>query len=404
MSTKDKNTIVKAINEIYNNFQVTGLGSNNLTARQWSSIVKSQELPLTFYTNWDNKGEIPTKYGSGIIIPGLDAAYKFILHIGNDGGDAKNYYVGILYIPYDSNEPYRLTWEKIITDKKLSELISNPNLLINPDFKINQRKHSSYTAGKYTVDRWYCVSGKMEIDSNGKVSFLRDDANNWGLYYHIFESLEPFCNKTVTVSFQEDNGVIYSRTFDIPDLKVVQYDSPQVEGYNFNVDLYRDTSNNPHFSLRIFTNKRDDVTSCSMNWIKMEYGSMATMYIPPNPTEELIKCKRYYNKIDSNRFGYTFNDKAKISVSEEARIMRVTPTLRLENEISGETVDLTICPIGKDSGYNIGVSSPQSLIYNKYSDMIIIQDPIIKGEIISNSMVQVLLDSECYFELDAEIY
>ena len=31
---------------------------------------------------------------------------------------------------------------------------SNPNLLINPDFRINQRGQAEYTSG-YTVDRWY---------------------------------------------------------------------------------------------------------------------------------------------------------------------------------------------------------------------------------------------------------
>ena len=46
----------------------------------------------------------------------------------------------------------------------LGKKFSNPNLLINPDFKINQRGETSYTSevahtikNVYSVDRWYCM-------------------------------------------------------------------------------------------------------------------------------------------------------------------------------------------------------------------------------------------------------
>lgn len=36
----------------------------------------------------------------------------------------------------------------------LGTKFSNPNLLINPDFKINQRGATSYEKQGYSVDRW----------------------------------------------------------------------------------------------------------------------------------------------------------------------------------------------------------------------------------------------------------
>ena len=43
---------------------------------------------------------------------------------------------------------------------------SNPNLLINPDFRINQRGLTEYTDSGYTVDRWSMTSGAMKVSIN----------------------------------------------------------------------------------------------------------------------------------------------------------------------------------------------------------------------------------------------
>lgn len=48
--------------------------------------------------------------------------------------------------------------------ESLLNSLSNPNLLINGDFKINQRRQSSYTNG-YTVDRWITRSDAEFLDS-----------------------------------------------------------------------------------------------------------------------------------------------------------------------------------------------------------------------------------------------
>ena len=52
------------------------------------------------------------------------------------------------------------------------DTFSNPNLLINPDFKINQRAKSTYssTGAGCTVDRWVGTNVKTVVNSDGTVS------------------------------------------------------------------------------------------------------------------------------------------------------------------------------------------------------------------------------------------
>lgn len=63
----------------------------------------------------------------------------------------------------------------------LGTKFSNPNLLINPDFKINQRKASSYTSG-YTVDRWRISNSTL----NATTMTLSNSNSTGGNFFTIF--------------------------------------------------------------------------------------------------------------------------------------------------------------------------------------------------------------------------
>ena len=54
----------------------------------------------------------------------------------------------------------------------LGTKFSNPNLLINPDFKINQRGKSTYssTGAGATVDRWLGTNAKTVVNSDNTVT------------------------------------------------------------------------------------------------------------------------------------------------------------------------------------------------------------------------------------------
>ena len=127
--------------------------------------------------------------------------------------------------------------------------VSNPNLLINPDFKINQRNASGTFSetGKYFVDRWRLVSGTVTVNTDGAIT----------LNGSICQPLENAVGDNVTASVSAGTAV------------------------------YDDTT-------KTFTiTGNGDVIS----WAKLEYGSVNTPFVTPDISDEMAKCLRYYETI-----------------------------------------------------------------------------------------------------------
>ena len=170
----------------------------------------------------------------------------------------------------------------------------NPNLLINPDFAINQRGQSTYTgisAYTYTVDRW-CI-WKYNCDNYGTVT-VNDDGSlavdgtlgaDDAILTQTLEYGAALVGKTVTLSLEvsEINGRI-----SIQQHKNVQstlnISSPGVHKITFDWD----TSSN-----RIVINNTN-CTHYTVKWVKLELGGAATPFMPPDPALELLKSQRYY--------------------------------------------------------------------------------------------------------------
>ena len=136
----------------------------------------------------------------------------------------------------------------------LSNRMLNPNLLINPDFKINQRGKSGTFSetGKYFVDRWKLVSGTVTINSNGTLTLNGSICQN-------FET--PFdTNVTASVSA----GTITA--------DVVHDNTGEAYVYSVTISAEGET----------------------ISWAKLEMGSNATPFSSPDPATELLKCQRYY--------------------------------------------------------------------------------------------------------------
>lgn len=142
------------------------------------------------------------------------------------------------------------------------ELSIGENLLINSDFKINQRNSTGYEVSYhqgtpimasqlYTVDRWRIITGKVTI-SNGVVTL------NGTLAQYLENSIGSDYTATVSVN----NGTASAN--------------------------YDDTT-------KTFTIVGENAV---LNWAKLEYGKTATPFVPPEPATELVKCQRYYQVVD----------------------------------------------------------------------------------------------------------
>ena len=165
--------------------------------------------------------------------------------------------------------------------KSAEELIqSNPNLLLNPDFKINQRGRTEYSGYTSTVDRWEkTTAGIVTIDSDGVT--LNNTGGTAAMYWGQVLSLN-LANVPVSLSACDSDGNIYSISGIAPEksknpLKLLISDIGSFY-VDLNVDHYE-------FFFQVKAGK-----SIKIKWAKLEYGHIVTSFIPPNPIEEALKC------------------------------------------------------------------------------------------------------------------
>ncbi|MBP0956986.1 MAG: hypothetical protein J5997_06440, partial [Oscillospiraceae bacterium] len=88
--------------------------------------------------------------------------------------------------------------------EEVKKRTANPNLLINPDFRINQRGISGTFSdtGKYFVDRWRLVSGAVTVNSDGTLT----------LNGSICQPLENAVGANVTASVSAGTAVYDNTT------------------------------------------------------------------------------------------------------------------------------------------------------------------------------------------------
>lgn len=181
-----------------------------------------------------------------------------------------------------------------------NEIASNPNLLDNPDFAINQRGGTSYSVDGYTVDRWQIIASSKLTLHDGYITFESTVDKAVVPLYQKCENPTALSGKTVVLSFDYD-------------LKT--------EGAWISVQAITNGSWNPYLPVQ-FNNTGRSVKSTVINLpdnltdlrvvlvihgtdeaplaavdiygAKLELGKIATPIIPADPATELAKCQRYY--------------------------------------------------------------------------------------------------------------
>ena len=173
----------------------------------------------------------------------------------------------------------------------------NPNLLINPDFLVNQRGQNEYSSG-YTVDGWYIEGNKCSVrpsvDGILITSAINVDSNSHAFWQKIENPLAPG-KYTLSLNVLEVSGVWSARIRTVNasgDYVDSYYTSAFREGVNkVSVDL----SEGEYISaVSVGFNKGTEAgNSLKLTWVKLEAGSAATPFVPPDPATELAKCQRY---------------------------------------------------------------------------------------------------------------
>ena len=213
-------------------------------------------------------------------------------------------------------------------------IISNPNLLINGDFKVNQRGKTSYThTGEaygytYFVDRWFAW-GENPFTFDVSTKTLTPNTSNTGnsLLSQWIEDVSGILGKTITYSVST-NGTIYSKTLNIP---TTLSNNVSLGELPTSFGKLRVWSNNNRLRFDIIVSYNQSIV---LNYAKVEIGSVATSFSPRPYAEELAMCQRYYqniNTISSLLYARTTDQlRAMINFKTE---MRTTPTLTQLNTI-----------------------------------------------------------------------
>lgn len=175
---------------------------------------------------------------------------------------------------------------------------SNANLLINPDLSINQRGQTEYTQrNACTVDGWKLHASDGTVFNAGEKTVSIPQNNN-AAWYGIVQTVEnELLGKTVTLSAEVETDVdIYAR---ITYANSTNADFTKLipAGYNGVVTLTADIPKNAAGPFGVQLTNRNSPTAggqYKIGWVKLEFGSVATPFVQPEPVLELLKCQRYY--------------------------------------------------------------------------------------------------------------
>lgn len=178
--------------------------------------------------------------------------------------------------------------------------LSNPNLLLNPNFAINQRGQKDYTGNGYTVDAWRGgqAQAKVSVRDNGITLSFSEAISGAGIAVQQKIDIDPLklIGKTISISakissviskywycrirYANSSGVYNGElSADITESGVVSASGVVPE--NTASMMFQ-------FLTRTGVSIRDSLT---VEWAKVELGAVATEFIPPLVSEELVKCK-----------------------------------------------------------------------------------------------------------------
>ena len=180
----------------------------------------------------------------------------------------------------------------------ISTTYSNSNLLINGDFKVNQRGQTSYTGNnKYTADRWQQGSGTFDYSTK-----TWTPSTQYSGFVQKIEDIDKFKGQTITLSVKT-TGCSTSGVFDllINDGSNHRTGTPVASGFS-GVKTFTYTVPQSATQLRIGliylgTSTTDNI---SIDWVKAEIGSITTPFSPRPYAEELALCQRYYQRFNTS--------------------------------------------------------------------------------------------------------
>ena len=257
----------------------------------------------------------------------------------------------------------------------IAERFSNPNLLLNSNFEVDQRGRGTYTNNTtkptYTLDRWMSINTEVVYNVDGTAiitSLATTDTSAW--FKQILEhAINDTCTLSCNITAVTGNAYLYNQT---KGKKIVK-------GLN-TVTLS---------SLKEASIELKQGASITIEWIKLEKGSKATAYVAPNYANELQKCMMYYNVVNTPLNGY-FTTQMYLGCEVLAN-MRTKPTIKCVG---------SFWVYYYNGNVKYKFSDIRTIEVSKYSEITLLSAPL--GVAIQN--MTAIFDEGSYIELDAEVY
>ena len=270
----------------------------------------------------------------------------------------------------------------------------NPNLLINGDFRVNQRGKELYTATGtswiYTADRWRMYNVNNTFNATTKTIKLKGTTT----FEQSLEDYKAVAGKTVTLSAKINslNGSAFK-------LFIVKGGVGEVVGNvisSTGIVSFTTTIDANITSLRVgIKNTSSDTATFNeivVDYFKLEIGSVATAFSPRPYAEEFAMCQRYFQ-----RYNFALNMPLPIGVGRNSTTISInfmTPKLRTNPTFkTGGTVKILNSPS----------TTGLTLVANQYYDgcyrMFVNTSNITEG-----GGYCLAGETTGYYELDAEIY
>ena len=216
--------------------------------------------------------------------------------------------------------------------------ISNPNILHNPWFTVNQRGVSSVnTGGAFIADRWKVASeipnflvtrtsdGYLDVDnSEATSSYTAIYQKRTTKYINSLDGMK------ITASVMFSDGSIKSGTvtFDHTTNKNYYSDDEISLGYSSPTILGLNVKAGHHLTIKA---------------LKLEVGELSTLHLDPRPeyAVELAKCQRYFQRLMNESAGRQNIGIAIATSATSARwIVALPANMRTEPTLSASLIGL----------------------------------------------------------------
>lgn len=178
---------------------------------------------------------------------------------------------------------------------KINNIISNPNLLDNPWFTVNQRGFSSGYGTNYLVDRWKGATGTTNayaVNSDKSIKITRNYSGDGRIIAQIFENELQAGTYTISVLANGQSDVPIS-------ISLRDASDSNINGISFVLDgtkkIMSATVNIESAAKIISVGLGQVGASADIYAIKLERGTASTLAndSAPDYAIELVKCQRY---------------------------------------------------------------------------------------------------------------